>query len=56
MDYFHVFSGYSDEDSGRNDEDSLYGQPVNLESACSLRIKARNISTAIACNVKITTN
>lgn len=56
MDYFHVFSGYSDGESERNDEDSLHGQPVSLGRACSLRIKAINISTAIACSVKITTN
>jgi len=56
VDYFDVLSGKLDGDSERNDEDSLHGQPVTLESACSLRIKARNISTAIDCSVNITTN
>jgi len=54
--YFDILSGYSDGDSERNDEDYVRGQPVTLGSACSLRIEARNISTATDCSVNITTN
>ena len=56
MDYFNVLSGYSDGDSERTDEDSAHGQQVTIGRACYLRIKARNITIAIACSVNITTN
>jgi len=56
VDYFDVLSGYSDEDSERPDEESVHGQPVTPGSAFSLRIKATNITIAIACSANITTN
>lgn len=56
MDYFDVLSGKLDGDSERNEEDSLHEQPVTLESACPLGIKAKNIITAIDCSVNINNN